>query len=45
VLASLLVRSASLELADAGQPYGVNVAVTNVDARNVKFDDQSKPLI
>jgi len=26
------------ELADAGQAYGVNVAVTSVDARNVKFD-------
>ena len=35
------------ELADAGQTYGVNVAVTSVDARNVKFDikvdDQPKP--
>ena len=35
------------ELTDAGQTYGVNVAVTSVDARNVKFDikadDQSKP--
>ena len=45
--ASLLVRSASRELADAGQTYGVNVAVTSVDARNVKFDgkvdDQPKP--
>ena len=34
-------------LADAGQTYGVNVAVTSVDARNVKFDikvdDQPKP--
>ena len=34
-------------VADAGQTYGVNVAVTNVDARNVKFDitvdDQPKP--
>src|SRR6185369_3493248 len=26
------------ELADAGQTYGVNVAVTSVDARNVRFD-------
>ena len=35
------------ELADASQTYGVNVAVTSVDARNVKFDikvdDQPKP--
>ena len=35
------------ELADAGQTYGVNVAVTSVDPRNVKFDikvdDQPKP--
>ena len=35
------------ELADARQTYGVNVAVTSVDARNVKFDitvdDQPKP--
>ena len=35
------------ELADAGQTYGVNVAVTSVDARIVKFDikvdDQPKP--
>jgi hypothetical protein len=35
------------ELADAGQTYGVNVAVTSVDARNVRFDikvdDQPKP--
>ena len=35
------------ELADAGQTYGVNVAVTSVDARNLKFDikvdDQPKP--
>jgi hypothetical protein len=34
------------ELADAGQTYGVNVAVTSVDARNVKFDievDEPKP--
>ena len=35
------------ELADAGQTYGVNVAVTSVDARTVKFDitidDQPKP--
>jgi hypothetical protein len=34
------------ELADAGQTYGVNVAVTGVDARNVEFDskdDQPKP--
>ena len=35
------------ERADAGQTYGVNVAVTNVDARNVKFDitvdDRPKP--
>ena len=33
--------------ADAGQTYGVNVAVTSVDAGNVKFDikvdDQPKP--
>jgi hypothetical protein len=29
------------ELADAGQTYGVNVAVTSVDARNVKFDIKS----
>ena len=44
---ALLVRSASFELADAGQTYGVNVAVTSVDARNVKFDikvdDQPRP--
>jgi hypothetical protein len=26
------------ERADAGQTYGVNVAVTGVDARNVEFD-------
>ena len=26
------------ELADAGQTYGVNVAVTSVRARNVNFD-------
>jgi hypothetical protein len=32
-------------MADAGHPYDVNVAVTSVNARNVKFDDQSKPLI
>lgn len=35
------------ELADAGQTYRVNVTVTSVDARNVKFDikvdDQPKP--
>jgi len=35
------------ELADAGQTYGVNMAVTSVDSRNVKFDitvdDQPKP--
>jgi hypothetical protein len=35
------------ELADAGQTYGVTVAVTSVDARNVKFDikvdDHTKP--
>ena len=35
------------EPADAGQTYGVHVAVTNVDARNLKFDitvdDQPKP--
>jgi hypothetical protein len=35
------------ELADAGQTYGLNVAATSVDARNVKFDikvdDQPKP--
>jgi hypothetical protein len=34
-------------LADAGQTYGVNVAVTGVDARNVEFDitvdDRPKP--
>jgi predicted thioesterase len=34
-------------VADAGQTYGVNVVVTSVDARNVKFDikvdDQPKP--
>jgi hypothetical protein len=43
----LLAHSASYELADAGQTYGVNVAVTSVDACNVKFDikvdDQPKP--
>ena len=43
---SLCVR-VQYELADAGQTYGVNVAVTSVDARNVKFDikvaDQPKP--
>lgn len=37
------------ELADAGQTYGVNVAVTSVDARNVQFDikvdDQPNALI
>jgi hypothetical protein len=26
------------ELVDAGQAYGVNVVVTGVDARKVKFD-------
>jgi hypothetical protein len=35
------------ELVDAGQTYGVNVAVASVDVRNVRFDikvdDQSKP--
>jgi hypothetical protein len=35
------------DLADAGQTCGVNVAVTSVDARSVKFDikvdDQPKP--
>ena len=35
------------ELADAGQSYGVNVAVISVGARNVRFDikvdDQPKP--
>jgi len=44
---AILVRSASIRTGDAGQTYGVNVAVTRVDARNVKFDikvdDQPKP--
>src|SRR6478672_9333033 len=35
------------ELAGAGQAYGVNVAVSSVEARNVEFDikvgDQPKP--
>jgi hypothetical protein len=44
---ALLVRSASIRTGGAGQTYGVYVAVTSVDARNVKFDitvdDQPKP--
>ena len=42
-----LFSGVQYELTDAGQTYGVNVAVTSVDARNVKFeikvDDQPKP--
>ena len=38
---SLCVR-VQYELADAGQTYGVNVAVTSVDACNVKFDIQGR---
>jgi hypothetical protein len=47
VAPALLVHSAQYELADAGQTYAVDVAVTSVDARNVKIDikvdDQPKP--
>src|SRR3954471_2743864 len=42
-----LVRSASIRTGGCGRIYGVNVAVTSVRARNVKFDitvdDQPKP--
>ena len=44
---ALLLCSASIRTGGAGQAYGVNVAVTSVDARNVQFDikvdDQLKP--
>jgi len=45
--AALLVRSASIRTGGAGQAYGLNVAVSSVEARNVEFDikvgDQPKP--
>lgn len=44
---ALLVRSGSIRTRGCRSDYGVNVAVTSVDPRNVKFDikvdDQPKP--